>query len=210
MTFVCVIMPGERIWCWMELGFRVEAVSPLRLVLGTDHSSGSGREACWARRRNFSGTRQFRRPLPTKSELSVVRPNSSHTDRTLSGIIQPVFTVGFRWLRVYCRTHRAIRRWFKDRSFLLFTSPRSRVPFISRASDTCRVEICAGPNAAVPLPLCHSPAHPCRSHPASAFADFYQRLARGTTILTVTWTSWWMMLWHCDIVWILQSHTLVG
>ena len=183
---VCWTLPGERIKHWMELGFWVEAARPLWLVLGSNHASGSGGEACWAGRWNFSGPRQFRRPLPTQPQLSVIRPNAAYTDRALSRFVQPVLAVRLRWLRVHCGTHRAVSRRFEDRSFLLLTSSCSRVSFVSCASDTCGVEVCAGPNPAVSLSLCYSPAYSSRSHSASAFADVNQRLAWGTSVLMAT------------------------
>ena len=181
---VWLIVTGERFECWLELGIRVEATGPLRLVLGPNHSSRSRREARWTGRRDFPGTRQFGRPLSTQPELSLVRPNATHADRALSRFLQSLLPVRIGWLPVHCRTHRTIGRRFQDRSFLLFASPRSRLPFVSRASDAGGVAVCAGPNAAVPVPLRNSSAYPRGSHPASAVANLNQRLAGGTTVLT--------------------------
>ena len=75
-----LMLLGERFKCWMELGIRVEAACPLRMVLGPNHTSGSGRETRRTGRRDVPGPRQFRRPLPAQPELSVVRPNAAHAD----------------------------------------------------------------------------------------------------------------------------------
>ena len=185
MAFVTVwlMIPGKRLRCWMELGIWAEAASPLRLVLGSNYTSRSRREACWAGRRNISGPRQFRRPLPSQPQFSLVRPDAAHTDWALPGFVQPLLAVRFRRLPVHRWTDWAVGGWLEDWRFLLFASPRSWIAVVSCAPDARGLAVCAGTDSAVPLSLCHPAAHPRRPHPASAFADLNQRLARGTTIL---------------------------
>jgi len=185
----------------MEPGFRVAAPRPLRMVLGSNYAGRSGREACWAGRWNVSGAWQFRRSLSSQLELSLVRPNTTHTYRTLPGFVQLVLADWFRWVSVHRGAHWAIGRWFEDWGLLLFASPCSRLSFVSRASDARCVEVCTGANPAVPVPFHHSPAHPCRPHPAPAFADVNQRLAWGTSLLVKALWSHVMTLSAYYILW---------
>ena len=180
------MVSGERFKCWMEFGIRVEETRPLRMVLGSNHASWSGGETCRTGRRDVSGTRQFRRSLPTQSELSFIWPISAHTDWALPGFLQPVLAVRLRRLPVHCGADRAVHWRFEDGRVLLFASPCAGVTVVSRAADTRCVAVCAGPIVAVPLPLRHSPAHSRRSYPAPAFADFHQRLAGRTPLLVMT------------------------
>jgi len=183
---VWLMMPGERLMYRVEFGVRVEAAGPLRMVLGSNHASGSRGETRRTGRRDVSRPRQFRRSLSSQFEFSFVRPNAAHADWALPGFVQPVLAVRLWRLPVHRWTHRAVGWRLKDGRVLLLASPCAGIAIISRASDACRVAVRPGPIAAVPLPLRYSPAHPRRPYSAPAFADFNQRLAWGTPILVMT------------------------